>query len=174
MVMLSSRGVSEISPVNEADLKPFDLAEPTHADDSQSVMATNDGPTYGASPLLDVIRQWAEMQRQSFELLAMAFVHVPPGLSVVTSSGPAKSYNFPPEVLGKPLDNLLVSDDRIGIPNGLVKILNENGIQSMGMLFERYDAGEITKLPRVGKAKAALLIEILRAFRDALKQHQDE
>jgi len=73
MVMLSSRGVSEISPVNEADLKPFDLAEPTHADDSQSVMATNDGPTYGASPLLDVIRQWAEMQRQSFELLAMAF-----------------------------------------------------------------------------------------------------
>jgi len=171
MVMLSSRGVSEISPINEADLKQFDLTDQSPVEETPN---TTTEATYGPSPLLDVIRQWAEMQRQSFELLAMAFVHVPPGLSVVTSSGPAKSYNFPPEVLGKPLDNLLVSDDRIGIPNGLVKILNENGIQSMGMLFERYDAGEITKLPRVGKAKAALLIEILRAFRDALKQHQDE
>lgn len=177
MVMLSAKGITEASTASEADAKPFDLPDdgvPSFDADTAIYVNTRDLPhcSSGAPDLLITLRQWAQMQRDSYEFLVKAFACVPAGLSVVTSSVDVPP-KFPPDLLAKPFENILVSDERLGLPDGCISVLERAGICSVAMLTERMNSGGLTKLPRIGKAKAAVIGETLRAFLSAVKEHQE-
>lgn len=169
MVMLSARGISETSTVTKEPAGPFHL-------DDDSPQPT--GLPIDSTPvdLLTVIRRWAEMQRQSYEYLERAFAGVPAGLSVVTSSAKPQQVErqFPVDLLCRSLENILIADERLGLPPGCVATLNRAGIVSLAALAERVQAGAVTRIPRIGKAKTAVISETVNAFLRAAKSHQDE
>lgn len=169
MVMLSARGVSEISTTTEESTEPFYIPD-------DPIPSTGILPESVTVDLFTVLRQWSEMQRKSYELLEKAFAGVPPGLSVVTSSSERKPVprQFPVDLLAKPLENILISDERLGLPAGCVAVITRAGILSLAMLAEKVESGTVTRLPRIGKAKASVIGETVRAFMAAAKNYREE
>jgi hypothetical protein len=178
-IRLSAVGVSEVKPADESASVPFDLAGDDEApfDGGLPIVANAASLPATAMPavgpgLLDALRQWAEMQRRSFELLEKAFATVPAGFSIATSTS-VKTTAFPQELLSKPWDNIQIGDVKFGMPPGCVKLLTDAGLVSVAGLANCINANELTKLPRVGKAKAAVIAETFRAFERAVKAHQE-
>lgn len=178
MVMLSAKGITESTQPDESELVPFDLpGDDTPPFDAESAIYVDTRKipqaTAAAPDLLATLRQWAQMQRDSYEFLVRAFAGVPAGISVATSSVAVPS-KFPPDLLAKPLENILVSDERLSLPGGCVSVLESAGICSVAMLAERMNGGGLTKIPRIGKAKAAVIGETLRAFIAAVEDHKNK
>ncbi len=165
-IRLSAKGVSELKPVNEADLAPFDLAV-----DECSLGPMDDVsalPLLGGSRLA-ILGDFAKGMAALFTRLERSLsgaVAAPDKLQ------PAKAY--PPDLLSRPWENLLIADPRLSFPAGCVKVLNEAGVVSLSMLKSLITAGELTRLPKVGKAKAAVITEVFEAFARAVNAAQSE
>ncbi len=174
-IMLSAKGVTEVSPIKEADLKPFDLAgddePPFEGGTAYENVKTSSAERAQQTPpdWFAAVIEFAKAQRSAYDNLVKALANVAP---VVASPTPARSHAFPPELLSRPLVNIMVSDTRLGIPPGCVAVLEGAGILSAAMLVEKFHSGELTKIPRIGKAKASVIAETLRAFLAAVESHQ--
>lgn len=176
-IMLSAKGVTEVTPIKEADLKPFDLP----GDDNEPPF--DGGTTYenhkvttaerarqSPSDWFAAVIQFAKAQHTAYGNLVKALTVDAPA---VATSPAAPNFAFPPELLSKAIENIMVSDARLGIPPGCVAVLEGAGCISLAMLIEKYRTGELTKIPRIGKAKASVIAETLRAFLAAVDSHQN-
>lgn len=185
-IKLSAVGISELKSVNEADQVPFDLIdEPTVSENekprdrvSTSTAPTKPTNTAMRSAMEQLIKAQAAFTAGLMELMAAILEATEGGqLTGPPDARPiavAPSLSYSPDLLGKPWDNLQVADTRLGFPAGCVKVLTEAGVVSVASLAERIESGELIRLPKVGKAKAAVITETFRAFQRAVEDHQKD
>ncbi len=168
-MLLSAKGITESGPVQEIDTAPFDLVD----DDQQPDEAADINST-GQVDLLAVVSEWARLQRKAYDDLLehiRVFGYVPKSRPRPKPAVPTPQM-FPADLLARSLENILVNDSRLGLPPGCIKILNDAGIVSAAMLAQHITEQTLVKIPRIGKAKAAVISETMRAFEAARKSHE--
>lgn len=168
-MFLSAKGVTESRVSDGGQSVPFDLP----GDDGEfDVNEFRSGRQRQLVPYA-IFSQWAEMQRKSYEFLEKAMAGLSDGSTPGTQPEPAKQYVFPPELLGKDINNILVTDVRLGLPPGCMAALAHAGVVSVAALKQHMEEGTLTKIPKIGKAKAKVISETLRAFLDAAQAHAE-
>lgn len=87
-----------------------------------------------------------------------------PDQAAAVTSPPKVPRTFPPHTLSLPTENVMVGD--LGIPTGITSHLKAAGILTVKQLTERRfaDGGRLTKIPRIGTAKAEAIDEALTEF----------
>lgn len=174
-IRLSAVGMSEVRPMSENASQPFDL----HGDDDvpgedQSQASPHPSPV-GLPPtndqLLMIFHTWVTQQRKAYQDLeaALGALTISPTGKACVQINELVQHSYPADLLSKPWDNLMVSDARLGFPAGCIKVLNEAGVISLEALSSCIAAQGLTRLPKVGKAKAAVILETYRAFERAVE-----
>ena len=169
MVFLSAKGLTESRSSDGDNSVPFDLP----GDDGSVDGIEPQREEQRVSVPFGIFRQWAKLQRESFEFLEKALSTMPNSSTPGAPAEPAKQYTFPPELLAKDINNILVSDVRLGLPPGCIAALGHAGVVSAAALKQHMEEGTLTKIPKIGKAKAKVISETLRAFLNAVQAREE-
>lgn len=167
-MFLRASDVQESRPSEESQV-PFVLSDDELSEfdlDATTPPTLQQFTPHGGRSIVDALREWAEAQRRSYDVLAKALGQslVPSESSIPPVGTVSKQYVFPPALLGKALENIQVTDIGFGLPPGCATALNQAGVISVAMLKQHVDGGTLTKLPKIGRAKASVISETLRAF----------
>jgi len=169
VIRLSAVGMSELRPIRESDLKPFVLPD----DDEPVAAATTTRRPAAGQSLVSSLDRLAKIQCEFtaclMELMELVIVQSLGGHPVavveqsVTQAAPARA--FSDLLLSTPWDCIMTSE--LGLPPGCVKVLIEANVITVDALAKCIVENRLTQLPKIGKAKAAVIVETFRAFERA-------
>lgn len=169
MIRLSAVGMSELRPIRESDLKPFVLPDD---DDPIAAVTTTQRPAAGQS-LVGSLDRLAKIQCEFtaclMELMEIVIVQSSGGHPVAVAERStmqtAPVRGFSDLLLSTPWD--CITTGELGLPPGCVKVLTEANVITVDALAKCITENRLTQLPKIGKAKAAVIVETFRAFERA-------